>query len=1200
MRQRAFIFLVFLLALGLVCGMVVWTPPAHADNLYASIRGTVVDPSGAVVPDAKLTATNIATGLSYSTTSSKDGLFAFLQLPIGDYSVKAEKQGFKTYTEGHIHLDLDQIYNLKVAMELGATSETITVEANPVQVQSTDMQLGTTVTGSEIVDLPLNGRNWTDLVQLQPGVVAASDRFGLAGNGGYSGNGAQSTQNSFLINGNDSNDVGLNVALVFPSPDSIGEFHMVSSTLNPEFGRNSGTIINAATKNGTNSFHGDAFEFYRDTFLDAPAWFENGKPTPFHQNEFGGTLGGPIIKNHAFFFFSYQGRRFREPNAQPYSSSVPVYSSAERGGDFSVDAGSFSKNPNPVPLYSDNNPGAPCPVSGGVQCAAGSQTYATLFPSGKIPTQDFNPLALKLMNQFVPLPNALGNLYDVVNPVSTGSVNQYLGRIDEKLGVKDQLWYYQFWESDPRIDAIPFIGANVPGFAEQQQEHTQQYAVSWSHTLSATALNELRVGYTRFNFQSVLPVNPINPTSYGFTGITPQTATNASIPVMNVAGLFDLGFSSDGPQPRYQDNYQIIDNFSKVWGHHSFKTGISFERLELHNPFFANLSGTYTYSGRGPFSTSLPGADFLLGVPTSYEQGSGSTIEARGYEYYAYVQDQWRVRPNLTITYGTGWDLDKPWTNTFDGGRAMGAFRPGQQSTVFPFMPPGFVYPGDTGINSYGGMTAHYDDFGPRLGFAWNPRGSTNWSVHGGIGLYFDRTEEELTLQTLGNAPIALTSLGAGANPVCGSPAFATPFVGVASTATAPCLVTNPFPYAPPKPGATSLPNGVPLSAFFPIGFGFSTEAPNFTAPRSTNFNLTIERQLSKSTILSVGYVGNIGRHEEAAYDTNLAGQSGVNSAAAAFNGGTCTSGTLLASPACPQTPITQLPNGTFVNGAPVLGATPLNVGVYGQPGVQVTGYDSNYNSLQVVLNRRFSEGLQVLAAYTWSRYFDESSNYENTASNGPGINPFNARDMYGPSANDAPQRFVVSYTYTLPIFKLTHRWKRLSDDWNLSGIYTLQHGFPIAVTDLFDAPSLTCGTEFALAYYQCPDRASRTSVPFGPQNPRGIGNLWFNPAAFTVPAVGTGYGDANRNPLYGPGINYGDLALEKNIHIDESRYFQVRLETFDTFNHANFANPNNATFLPSGVEDISSPGFGEIFSTRAISTNGDGRVLQLGAKFYF
>ncbi len=1212
------IVVLFLLVFTVICAV-----PASADNLYASIRGTVTDPTGAVVSGVKLTAKNVNTGLVYSITSNKDGGFSFLQLPIGDYTVRAEQTGFQTFQTSSIRLDLNEVYDLAVKLEVGTLAQVVTVEANPVQVQQTDMQLGTTVTGKEIVDIPLNGRNWTDLVQLQPGVVAASDRFGLGGNGGYSGNGQQSTANSFLINGDDSNDAAINTVLLVPSPDSIGEFHMVTSTLNPEYGRNSGSIINAAIKSGTNSFHGDAFEFYRDTFLDAPAWFQNGHPTPFHQNEFGGTLGGPIIKNHAFFFFSYQGRRFKEPDPDAPPASVPVYSSAERGGDFSSSASFYNSN-NPEPATSPCGPGytgplGPNPLPFNVGTATAGTPWCVAFPSGTIPTATLSALSsaqlpLKLMNQFVP--TAPGNILST-NPVSSGKVDQYLGRIDEKLGANDQFWVYGFWETDPRVDSIPFIGADLPGFAEQQQSHTQQYAVSWSHTLSPTTLNEFRIGYTRLNFQAVLPVSPINPASYGFTGITPQTTANASIPVMNVSGFFNLGFSSDGPQPRYQDNYEIIDNFSKAWGYHTFKAGISFERIELHNPFFANLSGTYTYGGRGPSSTGVAGLDFLLGMPDAYDQGSGSIVEARGYEYYAYAQDQWRVLPNLTITYGAGWDLDKPWKNEFDGGRIMGAFRPGQQSTVFPFMPPGFVYPGDAGMNSYGGMTPHYDDFGPRVGFAWSPTSSRDWSIHGGIGLYFDRTAEELTLQTLGNAPLALTSLGAGV--ACGSPAFATPFLGVANSVT-PCSVTQPFPYSPPAPGATHLPNGVSLSAFYPIGFGFNTEDPKFTAPRTTNFNLTIERQLSKSTILSVAYVGNIGRHEEGAYDRNLAGvYPGVNPVAAAYltqlpgqsaPTANCTGGLgNLGSAGCPQTPITQLPNGTFVNGTPVPGATPLNVNVYGQPGVQATYFNSNYNSLQVVLNRRFSEGLQVLAAYTWSRYFDQSSNYENTASNGPGINPFNPRDMYAPAASDAPQRFVVSYTYTLPIFKLTHRFKRLTDGWNLSGIYTLQHGFPIAVTDLFGATSLTCGTEFVYAYYQCPDRVNRTSVPLGIGNPRHNTflvngtpqpNSWFNPAAFTLPAPGTGYGNASRNPLYGPGINYGDMALEKNIHIDESRYFQLRLETFNTFNHANFANPNNATFLPSGVEDRTSGGFGEIFSVRPLSTGGDGRVLQLGAKFYF
>src|ERR1700730_3972173 len=365
--MKPFQVLSILLAFTFVC-----TIPASADNLYASIRGTITDPTGAVVSGAKLTATNAGTGILYTTTSNSSGAFTFLQLPIGDYTLKAEQTGFKAYQASGIHLDLDQVYNLPVKLTLGAASEQIVVEANPVQVEQTDMQLGTVVTGQQIVNLPLNGRNWTQLQQLQPGIVGTSDRFG-GNNGAFSGNGAETQQNSFLINGVDSNDSALNTALVIPSPDAIGEFRLITNTLNPEYGRNSGTIINANIKSGTNQFHGSAFEFYRDTFLDAKNYFETAA-SPFHQNEYGGTVGGPIFKDKTFFFFSYQGFHQRTPQAGA-GNSVPVFTSAERGGDWSVDAGNFSAtHVNPVPMYSDNS--GPCPVSGGVQCAAQSQTYA--------------------------------------------------------------------------------------------------------------------------------------------------------------------------------------------------------------------------------------------------------------------------------------------------------------------------------------------------------------------------------------------------------------------------------------------------------------------------------------------------------------------------------------------------------------------------------------------------------------------------------------------------------------------------------------------------------------------------------------------------------------------------------------------------------------------------------------------------------
>lgn len=1160
--------------------------PAFGDNLYASIRGSVVDPSGALVAGAQLTAANLSTGLVYTTTSSSDGLFAFLQLPIGDYSVRAEKAGFKTFTAGHIHIDLDQIFNLKVQLELGATSESVTVEANPAQVETTSMQLGTVVSGNQIVDLPLNGRNWTQLMQLQPGVQAGSDRFGTTGTlGGYSTNGAETQQNSFLINGTDSNDTTINTPLVIPSPDAIGEFDLVSSTINPEYGRNSGAIVNAAIRSGTNSFHGDVFEFYRDTFLDAKPWFQTSAP-PFHQNQYGGTIGGPIVKDHAFFFFSYQGRRSVTPQPEAFPSSYngtilgqptpSVFSAAERGGDFSAD-GAFSSKPSPVPMVGSN----------GVLQPAGTP-YSTLFPTGVIPKADLNPLALKLMSQYIPLPTpgAPGTAY-LFNPLEVAKRNQYLGRIDEKLSNKDAIWFYGLYENDATNDDLAFIGSNLPGFGSVNPQTFDEYTLAWNHTFSPTTLNEARFAYLRTNYQATTPAATQNPASYGFTGITAsQAPAFQQLPIMSVSGRFSLGFSADGPQPRYQNTYQAVDNFSKVVGHHTLKFGFNMDRLEINNPFYNNLNGTYQYFGAGPFSTGNAGADFLLGIPDDYAQGSGGIIRARGREYYSYGQDQWQVRPSLTLTLGLAWDIETPFKNLYADGEVLGAFHPGQQSTVFPTAPVGLVFPGDQGVNQYGGATVHYTNFAPRLGFAWSPR--TNLSIRGGVGLYYNRTESEATLQTLSNVPFSITSAGGGINGT--SPNFANPYISINPAAVVvgkspiPSVAQQPvpFPFSPPARGAS-----IDFAPFEPIGLNDVFYDPRLTVPRSTNFNLNVQYQLTKSTVMTIGYVGTIARHLEGAYNMNPSGIATGNPAALAAG---ASSDFGLGAAVCPPDLNTNMGYG---NGACVPGTFAYNANVYGEIGVFATNWSSNYNSLQASVNRHFSNGLQFQAAYTWSRYFDYTSNLENSAFNNPGFNALNFGRNYGPSANDAPQRLVLNYMYTLPFYKLSHRWLPLTDGWNLSGIGTFQHGFPVPV---FQTAYNDLQYSVNQSFFAAPDFVNRTSEPLNiNHNPRSDPiQDWVNQTAFAIPTAGT-QGTANRNPFYGPGINYWDMALEKDVYFREETRLELRFETFNTFNHANFGTPVNN--LSSGT---GAGGFGTIGTVQGISTGGSGRVVQLGAKVYF
>jgi hypothetical protein len=1171
----------FVLMFGLISGFVLVTA-VHADNLYASIRGTVVDPSGAVVPDAKLTATNAATGISYSATSSKDGLFDFLQLPIGDYSVKVERSGFKTYTEGHVHLGLDQVFNLKVALEIGVTSQSVTVEANAAQVETTNMQLGTTVTQNQIVQLPLNGRNWTQLMQLQPGVQAGSDRFGTTGNlGGFSTNGAETQQNSFLINGTDSNDTSLNVPLVIPSPDAIGEFDLVTSTINPEYGRNSGAIVNAAIKSGSNQFHGDLFEFYRDTFLDAIPWFETSRSL-YHQNQFGGTVGGPIVRDHAFFFFSYQGRRSVTPQpsalTDSYNSLIlgqaqpSVLTQAERGGNF-AGTPSFYSSAKPEPAGSPCGPNytgpfGPDPLPFAIGTASAGTPWCVAFPTGALPGTSLNPLSVKVMNQYIPLPNGPNDEY-LFNPLEVAKRDQYLGRLDEKLSNKDSLWFYGLYDNHVTNDDLPFVGSNLPGFGAANPSQTYQYTVAWNRTLSASTLNEARFAYLRFNYDDVVPLATQSPSAYGFTGITSSQAPQFSqLPVMAVSGLFSVGFSADGPQPRVQNTYQAVDNFSKVVGHHTLKFGFDMDRLEINNPFYNNLNGTYQFLGAGSFSTGNPAADFVLGIPDTYEQGSGAIIRARGREYYSYGQDQWQVKPNLTLTLGVGWDVETPFKNLYANGEILGAFIPGEQSTIFPTAPVGLVFPGDKGVGPYGAASVHYDDLAPRLGFAWSP-GAQKWSVRGGIGLYYNRTDSEATLQTLTNVPFSTISTGAGE--IGSFPSFANPYASVnpAAVGKIPSGTTsNPFPFTAPAPGSS--PN---FAQFEPIGINDVFYSPNLTVPRSTNFNLNVQYQVSKSTVATIAYVGTIGRHLEGAYNMNPAGTATGNALAVSENPVAVAAG--------------QLNDFSLPNLA--ANTYQFNPNVYGGIGVYATDFNSNYNSLQAQINRHFANGLQFQAAYTWSRYFDYTSSLENSAFNSPGFNALNFGRNYGPSANDAPQRLVVNYIYTLPFYKYGHHWRRLTDDWNLSGIGTFQHGFPVGVFQTaFDELQGSPNQQF----FANPDFVNETGTPLGiNHNPRNsVTQQWVNPAAFAIPALGT-QGTANRNPFYGPGLNFWDMALEKDVHVNEAMYFQLRFETFNTFNHANFGPP---------VNNASSAFFGTVNTVQQISTNGAGRVVQLAGKFYF
>ena len=692
----------------------------------------------------------------------------------------------------------------------------------------------------------------------------------------------------------------------------------------------------------------------------------------------------------------------------------------------------------------------------------------------------------------------------------------------------------------------------------------------------------MRASYLRYNYQAVNPANPTLPSTLGFSGITPQYAAGASIPLISVSGFFNLGFSPSGPQPRIDENYELADNFSKVVGKHTLKFGFDGKRYNIDNPYLANNNGNFSFGGSGYYSTGDAGADFLLGISDSYQQASGGWIVARAYEYYGYAQDSWKVSENLTLNYGAGYQIDTPLVNQHFGQEDVNCFFPGQQSSVFPTAPAGLLFPGDKGCTS-SGYYDHYDHIGPRFGFAYSPGSSADkkFVLRGGFGVYFNRSEEELALQNISAAPFSLTSYGIAngsqslgiANP---SPTFANPYRDIATGQS----IANPFPFTPATKGAQ-----VNFSPYEP--FDINVVDPHFTSPYAMNFNLNLQRELPGAMILQVAYVGSLGRHLEMTYEGNPISPAGQAACAADAY--------------CIQNRSNQHvlypSHALYAPGD-----------IFGSVGVQATDGLSNYHSMQVSLNKRLSHGVSFLASYTWSHSIDDTSGYEASSNGYRGINPYDFASNRGDSTYDARQRFVISYDWEIP--RASRFWsnaftRTALDGWHIAGITTLQSGFPIEIADT-GFRSLSCD---GFTFYGCPDApnyvspvqtldpraSSEVNTTRNPANTNSQPYYYFNPNSFALEPLGT-IGNEGRNNFHGPGINNTDLSLSKRVYFraEERRWVELRLEGYNVFNHTQFS-PIPILSFGNGVNgDINSSNFGRVLAATP------GRIIQLGAKIYF
>lgn len=1159
-------------------------PRANAQTTNAALHGTVTDSTGSVIPNATVTVVNTSTGITTVRQADSNGYYIFTQLQVGGpYSVTVVSAGFQNFVSTGLTLNVNDNREVDAKLSIGAASQTVEVSASALQVETSNTQLQQVVTADQLEEIPLEGRDPAGMQKYSPGVVESSDRFGS-----YSSNGSQTPQNSYLLNGADINDGPLQSEGIQINPDALHEENIVTSTLNPEFSRNSGAVINQIINSGSNTFHGSGFEFYRDTFLNNRNYFSTDKPL-FHQNLYGGTLGGPIFKNKFFFFVAYQGFRNRTGG----TTTATTMDSSEFNGDFSNDTNFASGNANSAGLSTN-----PIPFSFG-SCTAG-EAWADCFAGGSvvIPQAQWNSIASAMVNKYIPAANIGTDTYSF-NALSTAAQDQGIIRVDYTPSDRDTIWGSTVIQSSPSQDEQSFGGGSFPGFGQHAAEHFKIFNGSYTHTFSSNMLNELHGGYYRLNFPSVIPTPVQSPSALGFQ-INPQLAL-AGIPYISLSGFFALGNSFEGPQPRTDSNLTYADSFTWVRGSHSLKFGASYEQFRVHNPFGYLNNGDYSYGGQGLYSSGDPLLDFVMGIPDTFEQANDGFIDALAAETYLFAQDNWKVTSDLTVNFGLGWDAEEPNQNKQYGGLGIVCYSINSaQSKVFPGGPPGLFYKGDPGCNEAGGPTTRYDHFAPRLGFAWSPSrgpsallgnaGSHDFSIRGAFGLYFNRDQEEQSLQNLVNPPVFFISHGAA--DFGGSPAFANPYEDVAGGGSE----TNPFPFTTPTAGtAVNWANtGYDL-------LGMSAFSKNYLVPYTYNFNLNIQRAVGGSMIAEIGYVGSLSHRLPTWYEGDpitAAGHAGC-----------------LADPVCSTDPAliheffpqyTANPVIVPGTGGGVISALPNGIPWYSSVAVQDSEGASNYNSLQASLKKAPTHGLQFTVAYTYSHALDNSSGYESATGGDSGYGnagrvfnyvPGFQQLNYGSSDFDARHRLAATYIYTVPAVGFLRDnliARELLSGWGIGGVTVAQTGFPVGVS-MGAQRSFWCD---ALSYFGCGDVPEVSNFHETTMNPRstpGV-NQYFDTTPFSEEPLGT-FGNASRNYFHGPGFNYSNLDIIKNFPLgaEGKRRLEMRLEAYNAFNHANFAPPSG---------NFSSSRFGRstdvIVSADPNADPSPGRSIQLVGKLYF
>lgn len=1065
-----------------------------------SITGTVSDPSGAAIPGASVTINDSATGLSHTVLTNSSGNFTFPDVPIGSYGMTIAKAGFATQKRSPQELLTGQTIGLDIVLSVGSAVETVEV-TDTEQIKTTTSEVSVTIDQKQMQDLPLNQRNPIQLTSLTPGAVLTSTgtESGQQDQTGISVNGLRPTQNNIQLDGVTFQNRFFDSVPTMPSPDGLKEFTIQATNFSAAYA-GAGALVQLSGRSGTNQLHGDAFEFLRNTVLNAYNYFParpNGKllNPPFKLNQFGGTVGGPIVIPHiyngrdkTFFFFSAEDLQRR---SSPTTAVIYLPTAAELRGDFSA--------------FLPNSSGT-CPASSaGLATSVCKQIYDPVTHAaipGNIITAPINPLSAAVAAQytspFLGSADPTSGKYTTFENQNIDST-QYLIKIDHQLTNRDQLSGRYFYNQNnfQRPFAAPL------GFYAANYFRNQNLALSDIHSFSNTMTAHFYVSAGRYA-RTQVPIAPGLKTlqDLGATGVPLGT----NVPIFpgvrsNISGYVNI--FSGGALTQAPTSYEARIDVTKLLGHHTLTMGFSYERTQINANDYSYTPGDNTFNGSRTQSATGNGgnvvADFYYGLDSAFFQDNGRKFYLRENRPAAFIQDDWKLSRTLTINAGLRYD---PWLPPIDENDTLTGFVAGQQSTIAPNAPLGLVFVGDKGIPGPV-YKNNLKDFAPRLGFAYNVAGRGYTVVRGAFGLFYGFPEGLLYQRTDATQPIDLYyNLSAPSAP------WNNIYNGVPGG--------NPFPR-----GHVNRDQFATYTFILPVSGGVLY--PGAKVAYSEDYNLTVEQRLPDNFTLSVAYVGNHVLHVMASRQ---------------FNPAVCAPGVVcptINNTACLATCTTGNENSRRLY--PGIGAMEM-----------ADSYQyAIYNSLQTTVTKRVSHGLTLLGNVVWGKIIDNgSSGTEGSA--GPS-NPFNFNASRGPADYDQRIRANISANYRFKDYAHGGVSSFFANGWQLNFIVQSQTGLPFTITSGTDRSLSGIGNDYA------------DVVPgANPRRPVGADyhKQFFNTAAFTAAALGT-YGNVHRNNLNGPGYEELDGSVFKDFFGEHRVHGQFRAECFNVFNHANFANPASA-----------------------------------------